>query len=355
MDGAALQDYRSDETRWCAVQRRDPAADGSFYYSVKTTGVFCVPSCPSRLAKRENIVFHPSAQAAVAAGFRACKRCSPGGPPLHQRHAASIARACRQIEAAAECPSLDEMARFAGISRFHFHRLFRKITGVTPKAYASACRARRLRGLLAESTTVTEALYAAGFDSSSRFYAQSTAMLGMKPKLFRSGARGESIRFAISPSSLGPVLVAATGKGVCAVFMGDDPDALVADLHRRFPKAGITGSDAEFDLLVARVIAFVEAPRLGWDLPLDLRGTAFQQRVWQALRDIPAGSTESYSAIADKIGLPKAVRAIAGACAANPVAVAVPCHRVVRSDGGLSGYRWGVERKRALLDRESKP
>lgn len=354
MTGAALQNCRSDEERWEAVQRRDSAADGSFYYSVKSTGVFCIPSCPSRLAKRENIAFHPSADAAMAAGFRACKRCSPGGPPLHQRHAASIATACRQIETAVECPSLDEMARSAGISRFHFHRLFKKITGVTPKAYSSACRARRLRGLLPESKTVTEAIYAAGFESNSRFYAQSCSLLGMKPKPFRHGGRGESIRFAIGESSLGPVLVAATLKGVCAVFMGDDPEALVTDLHRRFPKAGITGGDADFDRLVTRVIAFVEAPELGWDLPLDLRGTAFQQRVWQALREIPAGSTESYAGIADKIGLPKAVRAVAGACAANPVSVAIPCHRVLRSDGGLSGYRWGVERKRALLDRESK-
>lgn len=354
MNGAALQDYRSDEQRWDAVQRRDPAADGSFYYSVKSTGVFCVPSCPSRPAKRENIAFHASAAAARAAGFRACKRCSPGDPSLRQRHAASVANACRQIEAALECPSLDEMARAAGISRFHFHRLFKGITGLTPKAYASACRARRVRELLPESTTVTEALYAAGFDSNSRFYAQSSALLGMKPKSFSHGGRGESIRFAIGESSLGPVLVAATAHGICAVFMGDDPDALAIDLQRRFPNAELTGGDAEFDLLVARVIGFVEAPQLGWDLPLDLRGTAFQQRVWQALREIPAGSTDSYTGIADKIGLPKAVRAIAGACAANPVAVAVPCHRVVRIDGGLSGYRWGVERKRELLDRESK-
>lgn len=354
MNSAALRDYRSDEQRWDAVQRRDPAADGSFYYSVKSTGIFCIPSCPSRRAKRENIAFHPSAETAMAAGFRACKRCLPGDLPLHLRHAASITGACRRIEAAVESPSLDDLARSAGISRFHFHRLFKKITGVTPKAYATACRARRLRGLLPESTTVTEAIYAAGFDSNSRFYAQSSALLGMKPKLFRNGGRGESIRFAIGESSLGPVLVAATGKGVCAVFMGDDPDALALDLQRRFPNAELTGGDAEFDLLAARVIGFVEAPQLGWDLPLDLRGTAFQQRVWQALREIPAGSTDSYTGIADRIGLPKAVRAVAGACAANPVAVAVPCHRVVRVDGGLSGYRWGVDRKRALLDRESK-
>ena len=356
MTTAATEDYRSDEARWNAVRSRDPAADGSFCYSVKTTGVFCVPSCPSRPAKRENIAFHASAAAALEAGFRACKRCSPGEPPLHLRQAAAIAMACRKIEAAGESPSLDEIALAAGISRFHFHRLFKKFTGLTPKAFASACRARRVRGLLPESATatVTEAIYAAGFESNSRFYAQSSALLGMKPKPFRHGGRGESIRFAIGESSLGPVLVAATLKGVCAVFMGDNPDDLAADLQRRFPNAELTGGDAEFDLLVARVIGLVEAPRLGWDLPLDLRGTAFQQRVWQALREIPAGSTDSYTGIADRIGLPKAVRAVAGACAANPVAVAVPCHRVVRVDGGLSGYRWGVERKRELLDRESK-
>lgn len=354
MNAAALHKYRSDEERWNAVLRRDPAADPVFCYSVTTTGVFCLPSCPSRPARRDHVAFHESAAAAIQAGFRACKRCLPDGAPRHQRHAALVANACRQIEAAVDCPSLDEIAGAAGISRFHFHRLFKKFTGLTPKAYASACRARRVRGLLPESATVTEAIYAAGFDSNSRFYAQSSAMLGMKPKLFRSGGRGESIRFAIGESSLGPVLVAATGKGVCAVFMGDDPEALAADLQRRFPNAELTGGDADFGLLVARVIGLVESPRLGWDLPLDLRGTAFQQRVWQALREIPAGSTDSYTGIAEKIGLPKAVRAIAGACAANPVAVAVPCHRVVRVDGGLSGYRWGVERKRALLDRESE-
>lgn len=356
MTATTLQNRRSDEERWDAVLRRDPAADGDFFYSVKTTGVFCLPSCPSRLAKRQHVAFHDSAADAIQAGFRACKRCLPDGAPRCQRDAALVAKACRQIEAAGDCPSLDELALAARISCFQFHRLFKKITGLTPKAYASACRAKRVRGLLPESATVTvtEAIYAAGFESNSRFYAQSSTLLGMKPKPFRHGGRGESIRFAIGESSLGPVLVAATLKGVCAVFMGDDPDALAIDLQRRFPNARITGGDAEFDVLVARVIGLVEAPKLGWDLPLDLRGTVFQQRVWQALREIPAGSTDSYTGIADRIGLPKAVRAVAGACAANPVAVAVPCHRVVRVDGGLSGYRWGVERKRELLDRESK-
>ena len=347
-----LHAYASDEARWEAVQRRERAADGVFYYSVRTTGVYCRPSCGARLARRENVAFHASCEAAESAGFRPCLRCRPDLPPLAERQAQAVAAACRLIETSEEEPDLDALAAAAGMSRFHFHRLFRQHAGVTPKAYAAALRASRVRDGLAQGAPVTDALYAAGFQSSSRFYAEADAMLGMAPSRFRAGGAGEEIRFAVGACSLGAILVAATNHGICAILMGDDPEALVHDLQDRFPRARLIGADAQFERTVAQVVGFVEAPRIGLDLPLDVRGTAFQQRVWEALRAIPAGATVSYTELALRIGAPAAVRAVAGACAANPVAVAIPCHRVVRSDGGLSGYRWGIERKRALIERE---
>jgi AraC family transcriptional regulator of adaptative response/methylated-DNA-[protein]-cysteine methyltransferase len=263
-----------------------------------------------------------------------------------------VAQACRLIQTAEDMPNLDTLATAAGMSRYHFHRVFKAITGVTPKAYAAAHRAQRVRDELVRTDTVTEAIYGAGFHSTGRFYATSSEVLGMTPTDFRSGGTGAAIRFAIGACSLGSILVAATGKGVCAILLGDDPEALVRDLQDRFPKAQLLGGDPDFEHVVAKVVGFVEAPALGLDLPLDVRGTAFQQRVWQALRAIPAGTTASYTDIAQRLGVPKAARAVAQACASNTIAVAIPCHRVVRSDGSLSGYRWGVERKRALLDRE---
>ena len=268
-------------------------------------------------------------------------------------HQAKIVAACRVIETAEEMPSLDALARSAGLSRYHFHRLFQHATGLTPKAYAAAHRSRRVREELPRQPTVTAAIYGAGYNSNGRFYEKSTRLLGMTPKIFRSGGRGERIRFAIAECSLGPILVAVSEKGVCAVLIGDDPDALARDLQDQFPRAHLVGEDRGFERTVARVIGFVEAPRIGLDLPLDVRGTAFQQRVWQALQKIPLGSTATYTEIARRIGRPKAVRAVAQACAANAIAVAIPCHRVVRRDGALSGYRWGVERKRILLKREA--
>ena len=268
-------------------------------------------------------------------------------------HAAMVAKTCRAIEEAEDFPDLDDLARLAGMSRFHFHRVFKRATGVTPKTYADACRARRVRDALPASKSVTEAIYAAGFDSNSRFYAKSAGLLGMRPDAFRKGAPGEVIRFAIGESSLGAILVAATATGVCAISLDDDPAVLVTGLQDRFPKAELVGADQEFEQWVAQVVGYVDAPKLGLDLPLDVRGTAFQQRVWQALREIPAGTTASYAEVAERIGSPKSVRAVAGACAANPLALAIPCHRVVRTDGHLSGYRWGVERKRVLLQREA--
>jgi AraC family transcriptional regulator, regulatory protein of adaptative response / methylated-DNA-[protein]-cysteine methyltransferase len=345
--------YAGDDARWAAVERRDLAADGQFWFSVRSTGVYCRPSCAARRARRENVAFHASPEEAERAGFRPCKRCRPNEPSRAERNAEAVAAACRLIEEAEELPNLEALAEAAGMSRFHFHRTFKAATGVTPKAYATAHRAKLVREELATSSTVTEAIYGAGFNSSSRFYDQAGKVLGMMPSDFRAGGRNAEIRFAVGECSLGPILVAGTGKGVCAIMFGDDPDGLVRDLQDRFPRARLIGGDTGFETWVAKVIGFVEAPRLGLDLPLDIRGTAFQQRVWQALSAIPAGTTASYAQIAARIGAPKAMRAVAQACAANALAVAIPCHRVVRTDGAISGYRWGVERKRALLEREA--
>jgi AraC family transcriptional regulator, regulatory protein of adaptative response / methylated-DNA-[protein]-cysteine methyltransferase len=344
--------FTTDAQRWQAVLDRKVTADGTFVYSVKTTGVYCRPSCAARRALRENVQFHPSCEAAEAAGFRPCRRCHPDATSPADVHAAKIAAACRTIVTADEPPALHALAATAGMSPFHFHRIFTKTTGVTPKAYARAHRAQRARELLPQSKSVTEALYAAGFNSNGRFYAESSRMLGMTPVKFRRGGPDETIRFAIRKCPLGLVLVAASEKGVCQISLGDDADQLAGELRSRFPRANLVRGDKQFSRLVARVVDLIETPALGAKLPLDIRGTAFQQRVWQALRDIPAGSTTTYTQIAARIGAPKSVRAVASACAANPVAVAVPCHRVVRADGRLAGYRWGLKRKRALLLRE---
>lgn len=342
------------DPRWTAVVSRDSGADGQFFYSVRTTGVYCRPSCGSRTPRPENVHFHLTAEDAEHAGFRPCKRCKPDQPPLAEQQAELVARLCRQIEQAETEPGLDELARSAQMSTFHLHRIFKAVTGVTPKAYAAAHRARKIRAELGHSKNVTKAIYEAGYGSNGRFYEESNQILGMTPGNFRAGGANTVIRFAVGECSLGAILVAASELGMCAILMGDDPDALARDLQDRFPKADLIGGDTGFERLVARVVGFVEMPKLGLDLPLDVRGTAFQQRVWQALRAIPAGSTMSYSDVARQIGAPKSARAVAQACAANALAVAIPCHRVVRSDGGLSGYRWGVERKRALLEREGK-
>jgi len=341
------------DPRWAAVAARDPSADGKFFYSVKTTGVYCRPSCASRPARRENVEFHTTAVAAARAGFRPCKRCKPDQPPLAAQHAAMVARICRRIEDADEVPSLAVLARAAHLSRYHFHRLFKAVTGLTPRGYAAAHRGARVRRELSRSRTVTDAIFDAGFNSGGRFYATSDEVLGMTPTDYRAGGTRAEIRFAVGECSLGAILVARSAKGVCAILLGSDPEKLVRDLQDRFPRANFIGADRGFEALVAKIVGFVEAPALGLDLPLDVRGTAFQQRVWQALRKIPAGSTASYSDIAERIGAPKSVRAVAQACAANAIALAIPCHRVIRRDGALSGYRWGVERKRALLEREA--
>lgn len=344
--------YVSDDARWRAIVKKEEKADGHFLYSVKTTGVYCRPSCPSRRPNRENVTFHKSPEEAEKAGFRACKRCDPKNPGLAEQHAEVVATACRMIKGADEFPNLDELAGAVKMSPGYFHRLFKAATGLTPKAYANAHRADRVRKALPRRETVTEAIYEAGYNSNGRFYADSSKMLGMKPKEYRDGGVGNAIRFAIGECSLGSILVASSDKGVCAILMGNDPDVLVRDLQDRFPKANLVGADSEYEKLVAKVVGFIEAPKIGLDLPLDVRGTAFQRRVWKELQRIPAGKTVSYSQVADRIGFPKSARAVAQACGANALAVAIPCHRVLRTDGNISGYAWGVDRKRALLLRE---
>jgi AraC family transcriptional regulator of adaptative response/methylated-DNA-[protein]-cysteine methyltransferase len=298
--------------------------------------------------------FHTSTADAEKAGFRACKRCKPTGLSLTATNTAKIEKACRLIERSEEPPSLDRLAQYAGMSAFHFHRTFKAVTGLTPSGYGAAHRSKRIRATLGKKQSVTDAIYDAGFNSNSRFYENSNQVLGMTPTKFRDGGADTSIRFAIAECSLGSVLVAKSERGVCAVLMGDEPLQLVRDLQDQFPKADLIGANGDYEDMVAKVIGLIETPNVGLDLPLDIRGTAFQQRVWKALQQIPVGTTASYADIAKSIGIPKAVRAVAQACGANSLAVAIPCHRVIRTDGALSGYRWGVERKRALLDREAQ-
>ena len=351
---AALAATTKQDARWASVVARDPKGNATFVYSVKTTGVYCRPSCAARLARPEHVRFHATCQEAEKAGFRACRRCKPDQPTFGKQQATMIAKACRFIEEADETPTLEQLARHARISPYHSHRAFKRVTGVTPRAYALAHRAKRVRHALSRAGTVTDAIYGAGYNSSGRFYETSNEVLGMTPSSFRAGGARMDVRFAVGECSLGSILVAQSERGICAILLGDDPDALARELQDQFPRATLIGGDADFERVVAKIVGFVDAPTLGLDLPLDVRGTAFQQRVWQALRKIPAGRRMSYSELAERIGAPASVRAVARACGANTLAVAIPCHRVVRQDGTLSGYRWGVERKRALLEREAR-
>jgi AraC family transcriptional regulator of adaptative response/methylated-DNA-[protein]-cysteine methyltransferase len=341
--------YLTDQERWEAVIHRDKNAADAFFYSVGTTGVYCRPSCPARIARRENVAFHPTPKDAERAGFRACKRCKPNDPSAHGEHAAIVAKACKLIVDAEEPLSLDALAEAVGMSPWHFHRVFKSMTGLTPKAYATAHRAKRMHEELSRRGTVTSAIYNSGFNSNGRFYAESNKRLGMKPTEFKAGGEGATIRFAVGECSLGSILVAASDLGICSIAIGNDPNTLVRELQDCFPNAELIGGDKQFERMVARVVAFVENPSAGLELPLHVQGTAFQQRVWKALCEIPCGTTCTYSELAQKLGQPNATRAVAGACAANTLAVAIPCHRVVRTDGSLSGYRWGVERKEKLL------
>lgn len=351
---AARAEAITNDPRWMSLLARDVSADNTFFYSVKTTGVYCYPSCAARPPRPENVQFYQTRKEAEAAGFRPCQRCKPDQPPLAERNTQKIAQVCRLIENSEEILSLAKLADYAGMSPHHFHRLFKATTGLTPADYAVAHRANRIRTKLNETDSVTSAIYEAGFNSNSRFYETSNEVLGMTPTKFRAGGANAEIRFAIGEFSLGSILVASSDRGVCAILIGDDPAELARDLQDQFPKANLIGGEPGYEDLVANVVGFVEEPRIGLDLPLDIRGTAFQQRVWKALQQIPAGSTASYADIAQKIGSPKAVRAVAQACGANTLAVAIPCHRVIKNDGSLSGYRWGVERKQALLKREAR-
>ncbi len=342
----------SGDPRWAAVCRRDRSADGRFFYAVRTTGVYCRPSCGARTPKPENVEFHATGAEAERAGFRPCLRCKPQQAPAAERNAALVAAMCRYLEESESAPALAALARHVGLSVFHAHRLFKSSTGVTPRVYFAAQRGKRVRAELRQHGSVTRAIYGAGYGSAGRFYEEASARLGMTASAFRAGGPREHIRFALAECSLGSILVAATRRGICAISLGEDPQALLDELARQFPHAELLGGDADFEALVAKVLALVEEPRQKHRLPLDIRGTAFQERVWRALRRIPAGKSLSYRELAERIGSPGAARAVASACAKNRLAVAIPCHRVVRTDGGLSGYRWGVARKAELLERE---
>jgi AraC family transcriptional regulator of adaptative response/methylated-DNA-[protein]-cysteine methyltransferase len=340
------------ETLWQAVLAREPRpACGPFLYAVTTQGVYCRPGCPARPPLRRNVRFFGGVEAAEAAGFRACRRCDPKGERA-TLHAAAVQAACELIEASETAPSLAALADRAGYARHHFLRMFKEVTGVTPRSYAESVRARRLQAALAEGARVAEAVADAGFGSESRVYERPGRLLGMTPGAARRGGAGEVIRVALAESALGPLLVGATDKGVCFIGFGEEEAALRGDLHRRFPKARLEDAPEALAETVRVVVAFLDEPEAALALPLDLRGTAFQRRVWEALQAIPLGETRHYAQVAAAIGAPAAVRAVARACAQNPASLAVPCHRVVGKDGDLTGYRWGIERKRALLRKE---
>lgn len=349
---ASTASFITNASRMQAVLTRNTQAAESFVFAVTTTGVFCRPGCPSRIPKPENVRLFDSSTLAVRAGFRPCKRCRPDLPQPALDTTERIAASCRRIESAEEPPSLQELAEAAGMSRFHFLRRFKEVTGTTPKAFAMAIRAARTREELSKAHSVTEAIYQTGHNSSGRFYESTATLLGMLPATYQAGGSGEQIEFAVGECSLGAVLVASTTKGFCAVLLGDNAELLIRELCGRFPKAKVKPGDTAFHQRAAQVIACVDEPTGAASLPLDLRGTLFQQKVWRALQRVPPGETLTYSELAERLGRPNAVRAVARACAANTLAVLVPCHRIVRRDGGLAGYRWGVDRKRALLLRE---
>jgi AraC family transcriptional regulator of adaptative response/methylated-DNA-[protein]-cysteine methyltransferase len=340
------------EECWGALERRDAGTTGRFFYGVRTTGVYCRPGCTSRLPLRRNTVFFETQAEAEAAGLRPCKRCRPTDGSSAARHMAAVEKACALLRNSETVPSLAELADAAGISPFHFHRVFKQITGVTPRDYARTRQLGRLADKLETGQPVTEAIYASGFGSSSRAYESAGAGLGMTPGARRHGGAGQRIRFATVDTPLGWALVAATERGICMTALADDREALEKNLRQRFPAAEITADEAGLKDWADQVVRFITAPDSNLDLPLDIQGTAFQARVWRALQKIPLGKTATYTEIAAVLGQPKAVRAVAQACAANKLALIVPCHRVIRSDGHLGGYRWGLERKRSLLSRE---
>ena len=349
MQDTFISDRVSDEHLWDQVLNRQAGAD--FLYAVATMGVYCRPTCPSPRPLRKNVRFFRSPPEAEAAGYRACKRCDPKNE--RARIAQEVVRdASKFMESSEEIPSLATLAKRSGYSRFHFLRMFRDHTGLTPRSYAEGVRARRLHASLANGSRVIDAVADAGYGSESRVYEKTSALLGMTPGAARRGGQGERIRTAFADCPFGRLLVGATDKGVCFIGFAEPDNALMGDLQRRFPKATISTDDAELAGTVRSVVDFLREPRRALELPLDLRGTAFQQRVWRTLCTIPAGETRTYAQLAEMAGAPKAIRAVARSCATNPVSLAVPCHRVIGSDGGLTGYRWGVPRKKALLEQE---
>lgn len=350
---AQISVYASDAQRWQAIVSRDAGAEGHFFYSVASTGVYCRPACAARLPKRENVAFHATCAAAERAGFRACKRCKPNQPDLLQRQRETIERACRLIEGGDSALDLDALAQSAAMSRFHFQRTFKKIVGITPKQFQQALRGERLQRSLHDERNVTAAIYAAGFNSSGHFYADAKTLLGMKPRQFQRGGSDVVIRYGSVPCALGVLLLAASDAGICSIELGDCTQDLGDALRRQFPRAQLLPMDAQVEQWLREIVRFIERPQGALQLPLDIQGTAFQRQVWQALRDIPLGTTASYTEIAARIGKPSAVRAVATACASNRLALAIPCHRVIRGNGELAGYRWGIERKQQLLQREA--
>ncbi|HTV66171.1 MAG TPA: bifunctional DNA-binding transcriptional regulator/O6-methylguanine-DNA methyltransferase Ada [Bryocella sp.] len=337
--------------KWQQVMARDARQDGRFVFAVRTTGVYCRPSCPSRRPRRESVEFFANPNDAERAGYRACLRCKPAEVSAQARY---VARARQLLDNAEGVVTLNALSKRVGLSPFHLQRLFKRATGLSPREYQSARRMQLVKAGLRGGGDVTTALYDAGYGSPSRLYEKSTQQLGMTPGEYRRGGTGASITFAIAPTPLGRMLVAATERGLCAVRFGESATELERDLRHEFHSAEVHRDDAAMQRYIEPLVAAIRGDNASIDLPLDVRATAFQMKVWNQLRQIPRGETRSYGDIAREIGEPAAVRAVARACATNPVALAVPCHRVVRSDGQESGYRWGVERKKQLLAREQR-
>lgn len=348
-----MTQYTSEAERWQAVKDKDKRAAHAFYYAVKTTGIFCVPGCASRRPKQENVEYFNSTSAATTAGYRACKRCRPDDP-VHSGIASDrVVATCRTIEQAEEAPSLEELASSVGLSPSHFQRLFTEHVGISPKQYAGAVRDSRVRKALEDGSPITQAIYDAGYGSASRFYERSGKVLGMPPNVYKKGGKGMMISYGVAQSFLGLIMAAFTENGICSIEFGESETALHEALISRFSEATILPGGPELETALSEVVAFIQSPEKGLDLPLDIQGTAFQQRVWRELQNIPAGETRTYSEVAESLGMPESVRAVASACARNRLAVVIPCHRVLRKGGELAGYYWGLERKKALLENES--
>jgi len=344
----------TDDDRWQAVLSRRQEADGQFLYAVKTTGIFCRPTCPSRRPRQKNVEYFPNCAAAEQAGYRPCQRCRPTAASADERQVVAIRKACALLDKTDEPLSLDQLAKAVGMSRSYFHRTFTRLVGVRPKEYADARRLEKLQDELTEGTPVTDAIFEAGYGSSSRVYEKAHQNLGMTPAQYGAGGRDQTIRFATADSDLGPVVVAATDRGICSIELTDASEDGLQRVRSRFPAATLEEDSSQLGSWLQAIVRFIEVPTRGLELPLDIQGTAFQRRVWKALLEIPTGSIATYGEVARSMGEPTAARAVANACGANPVALAVPCHRVVRGDGSPGGYRWGAKRKQLLLEREGE-